>query len=776
MIPPNDWEIKRLLKVALVFLIGLIILTALADWGTGIPVLTQVAGFIFISFIPGLLLLRVLRVHNTGWVECIGYSLGLSLALVMIGLAAINILLPVFGVTQPLILWPVTITLSILTILLAAWSYFRERNYIAEVQPGRGSKISLPVILSLLMLPVLTILSVELIDAFSNNLLLIICLLFVAVIVILAAFNKFITPSLYPLAIYVVALCLLYQTTLMSPYLVGSDIYTEYHFYGLAAAAGYWDYTIASTVNSCISITMLAPAYSLVMNIPGVWVFKAIYPLLFALVPVVLYRIFSWQIGRRKAFLAAFFFMAVPTFSLEMIALCRQQVAELFLVLLIMLLLTWRLNTRNKIIMGSIFAASIVVSHYATGFIGFIYMGLFIPFIYIIQSRWFRTIWAWLSSRTGGLPAPGKQVHPAALWIIVGAFFVSGFAWYTFIASGINLELLRGLLNSQSGTLTSGISSLIAGQPSSLFDFSTRDVLIRTALGLDFFQATIQGQIFRILQLTTQLLLILGVLRLVLKPKGLNFTVEYLSLFVTSCLLLAACIFLGGFADQLNTTRMYHIALITLAPFCILGGEVIWLAVMAIWRKLEHTKLASSTQALIDNRRYPAFITLVVLIPYFLLTSGLIYEVTRQDITDRIDTPYSIALSSYRLDLTGIFAPQDGASAAWLSQNSDNNTLLITDAHASRIIQLCEFPGQLRGLSMDSSQIATDCHIYLTKWNMNSNELTFAMYPGLTKFNAGLRRHYSFKDVPGLIDTVNAKHIVYNNGGARILALVTAVL
>ena len=778
IIPPNDWQFSKLLVFSLVFSVGAGIFAAFSYIGISIPVLTQVFGFIFITFIPGILLLRILRIHNTGWIECIAYSAGLSLALDMFSSALINFILPLAGISRPMTLLPLTTTLVMLTIVLMIAAYFRDGRYKHPASVTPVVKISLPAVLLLILLLLLTILSVRLIDTYQNNTLLIACILAIAAVVILAAFNRIIQPVVYPLAIFIIGLCLLYQTTLMSPYPVGSDIYAEYYYYQLVANNGIWDYTIASTVNSCLSITMLAPIYSLLMNIDGVWVFKAIYPLLFALAPLALYHIFSRQIGPRKAFLAAFFFMAVPTFSLEMIALCRQQVAEFFLALFILLLADRQLRTGSKLILASIFASSIVVSHYATGFIGFIYMGLFLPFLFILRSNWFRSIWSWLSAQSGGLPPVQKHLPLSSLWIIVAVFFIAGFAWYAFTASGINLILLGSIWNAQTGAVSSAITSaatsLPAAQSSVFFDFGARDVLIQTALGFDFSQVSLQGKLFRIMQITTQLLLLLGILRLIFKPKGLHFTIEYLSLCVTSCLLLAACIFLPGFAKLLNTTRTYHIALITLAPFCILGGEVIWLAVYTLWRKLIYAGSTAGTNLTAADHAYPVFIVLIVLIPYFLLTSGLVYEVIGMDITDKIDTPYSIALSSYRLDLSGVFTQQDGAAADWLSQNSNSDTSLYTDQHTLRLLQFYGFPGRVGGIPLEAGLLLPGNYMYFTKWNMDKNELAFTMFPGQITYNAGLRRHYSFKDIQGLIDAVNARNTVYYNGGALILSPVTA--
>jgi uncharacterized membrane protein len=749
-------------------------LMGLAALGFDIPGLRQIIGFVFLTFIPGILILRILKIHNIGIIECLVYSVGLSLAFVMFSGALIDFILPLMGISNPISLVPVTTTLAIFTIILMAVAYMRDRGFIDTKETTPGKKLQLPPVLFLILLLLLTVLSVTLIDAYQNNILLFICVIAIAGVVGLAAFGKFIEPGVYPLAIFIIGLCLLYQTTLMSPYLIGSDIYTEHYFYRLVADTGFWDASIPNTVNSCLSISILAPVYSLILNIDGLWIFKTIYSLLFSLVPLILFHIFSQQMSHKKAFLAAFFFVAVPTFSLEMIALPRQQIAELFMALVILLLVDRKLNLGPKLTLAVVFAMSIVVSHYALGFIGFIYMGLFLPLVFIIRSSIFQKAWGWLTRKFGGLPrsliAP-RALPAKALIIVVVIYFISGFAWYGTIASGVNLNLLSRLWTGQTGVITTELAKVVTQptqptQPPTFFRFSERDVLVQTALGLDFPEASPQGKGFRIFQYITQLFLIAGCLRFLFRPRHLRFTAEYIALSVTSVLLILACIFLSGFANALNTTRWYHIALITMAPFCILGGEAIWLGVRALWRKIRHVVRGFSLTSGEDNQSFLGFIALGILIPYFLFTSGFIYEVTGEEVTDKIDSPYSIALSSYRLDLAGVFYWQDGAAAQWLAQKADNETEVYVDSHNFRPLLFYDFPGHLIHLPLDArdtSELQEDSYIYFTAWNTEKKEITFAIGPGL-------RRHISFDDIPGLTTTIDNKNRVYSNGGAQILA------
>jgi uncharacterized membrane protein len=764
---PINWPIRRCLILCSAITIAILILIGLASLGIDAPVLRQIIGFIFLAFVPGILILRILKIHNISWIESLAYSIGLSLTSSMFLVAFANFALTLMGIPKPISLLPVTVVLAAFTLIVMAIAYVRDKAYIDTTKIKWPARSQLAAILFLVFLLLLTILSITLIDDYQNNVLLILVLLAIAGVIALAAFGKFIQTGIYPLAVFVIGLCLLYQTSLLSPYLVGTDIYTEYHFYHLVASNGFWDSSVASPVNSCLSITMLAPIYSQIMNLDGVLILKAVYPLFFALVPLILFHIFSRQMSPKKAFLAAIFFMIVPTFSLELPALGRQQIAELFLVLVILLLIDRKIGWRPRLALLIIFSMSMVVAHYALGMIGFIYMGIALPLVFLIRSKFFRRAWGWLTRRFGGLPqsltVPGA-LPAKGLIILIAVYFAFGITWYATIASGVDLNQLSVLWHNQAEAITSGFSRLtsIPVESNAFAQLGQRASLIQTALGLDFSQASIQGKVFRVFQYITELFLIVGFLRLVFKPGRLRFAVEYIALSTISAMLLAISLFVPYFAEPLNITRMYHIALITLAPFCILGGEAIWSGISwswhKIWRSIKDFKGSEE-----DNETALRVIALAVLIPYFLFTSGFIYEVTGQRVTDKADTPYSIALSSYRLDLAGIFNLQDGAASRWLAQNTGDSAKVYVDSHTGKLLTFYDFSGKLELLPRDTGKLETDSYIYLSTWNTTQNELTYA---GRAK--PGIRQHVDIDDIPGLKTAIESKSIIYVNGGAEV--------
>ncbi len=765
MIKLNDWPLKNLMALCASLLLATAGLIGLAYAGLDIPALRQVIGFIFLTIIPGSLILRILKIHGISALESLIYSAGLSIAFVMFSGALIDLLLPLAGVRQPLSPLPITITIGLLVLILMMIAWVRDRDFTAGPAASPPLSLTLIPVLTLLLLVALTVLGVALADTFQNNMLLIVVLAGIAALVVLAAFDKFIHPELYPLAIFAIGLCLLYQTTLTSPHPIGSDIFTEYRFYRMAMDAGFWDASIFEMVNTCLSITILAPVYSLFLGIDGNWLFKAVYPLIFALVPLCLYSAFSRQIGAKRAFLSVFFFVSVPTFSLEMTALCRQQIAELFLALIILLLVERKLKPYQRLFLLCIFAVSIVVSHYALGLIGFVFLVfvLLVMLVLSIRSSCMRGV-PEQPCDAGTVSSPNGSIGLKALIILISVFLIAGAAWYSLTGSGLMAGSFGNILIEQIRTITAQIWNTAPGTgPSAasvaqdVIQFNNRDGLIRTALGLDFADATPAGKVFRIIQYITQLLLVIGFIKILLRPGKSGFKPEFLSLGLAAACLLLASLILPRFADYLNLTRLYHIALMTLSPFCILGGEAVWLWTVSACRKFRGGTYNGGAGGL-------RFVTLAVLIPYFLFTSGAIYEVTGQSVTDKADLPYSIALSSYRLDLAGALYSKDGAAAQWVSRNSDNITGVYADRHAANLLRFYEFPGPIQEFTHDAADLQMNSYLYLDSVNISRGEITFAV-------STGLRQYVAFADIPEFDRTIEQGDRIYSNGSAQVLLI-----
>ncbi len=776
MTPVNDWEIKKCLSLSLAILLAASGLIGLAGLGFDVPGLRQIIGFIFLTFIPGILILRILKIHNIGVIESLLYSVGLSLAFIMFSGLAANFALPLIGISKPISVFPIMATLAIFTLILMPVAYQRDKGFSASTQT-KLTEILSPSSLFLILVLLLAIFGALMVNFYQNNILLLVLIIVVAGVVGLAAFGRFIDHRVYPVAIAIIALCLLYQTTLISPYLTGFDIHLEYYFEQLVVENGYWDAMLPHGYNFALSITMLAPIYSLILDIDGAWIFKVIYPFIFSLVPLALFHIFHQQMSAKKAFLAAFFFMAVPTFSLEMISLARQQIAELFFVLFILLMVDRKLGLSQRLTLAIVFSLSIAVSHYALGGISLYYLALGWLLIIVIRSGWGRRVWGWLTKKSGGLPPSltSPRAFPLkAITIVVAVYFIGIITYFGWVGGGSYLVFLTSTWQGQISTITTGVTELLPGEPSEpsepgesgkpplFFDFTAREPLVQTALGLDFPTASPQGKGFRIFQYITQLFIVVGFIRLIFKPRKLRFTAEYIAFTVGSALLLVACIFLPGFSASMNVTRFYHIALFLLAPLFILGGESIWLGISALYQKLKHK--ASLVTMPEDNQAYLRLVTLAVLIPYFLFTSGFIFEVTGHEVIDKIDSPYSIALSSHRVDVGGVFNWQDGAGADWLWQRLDDEDTAYTDLYGWLLLDYeTGRHGQISSLPWDMSMVPQDSYIYFRTWNIDKQEIT---YVGVTY---GTRKSVSFSEA-GVNDLIKSRNRIYNNGGAQVLA------
>lgn len=743
----NEWRREKCLYLALAFLSANIGLIGLSAMGFDFIVVRQIVGFVCLTFIPGNLILRLLKIRNLNAVETILYSVGLSIAFVMLTGLFINAAFPYFGVSKPISTLPVTITLTVCTIILGVAAYVSDRSYQPPMKKRPDKReLSISSVLILVLLPFIASIGALWVTYRQENTILLILICLLAIIPLLVV-KGIISKRLFPLAIVVISVSLLLHQTLISPYLTGWDIHTENYFQRLVIANGFWDASIDNNVNAMISITMLCPVFSIVLGIDSTWVFKIIYPVIFSLVPLAIFEICRQQIGSQKAFFAAFFFMSVLVFFTEMTALARQQIAELYFVLFILLIVENKLNQLQKTIMAVVFLMSMTVSHYGLAYIGVAFFGIGWVLLKLIKSK---------------IGKPGKflfreyssaSTFTGTLVILYMVFLLCG---YMYLSTGSNLNTIVYVGKSLYSNLTD------------FFNFRSRETIVGTALGVDFAYQSIYGKSFRIIQYLTQLFIVLGLIKTILKPRDSKFKLEYVVLSIVAMLILGCCIIILSFSNFLNMSRFYHIALITLSPFCILGGEMLWQwlcrlfkSISMIFNKRQFVATGYSSFGN-DSKFFYSLFTLFILIPYFLFNTGFIFEISNLGYVPG-HIPVSMSLSNYRVDFTDYYW-KEAAGGKWLADRCNKKTIVYGDEYSVLLLD-----DWLQGVTSDTfssnfEEVKDKFYIFLREWNIVQGETILMDVSGL---NVN-RKRVKISSCRPLSNMLVYNNLVYDNSGSQI--------
>lgn len=596
----NDWGIKKFLAVVLAI--------QLAIWGLigfeilffELPILRQLVGFIYLTFIPGYLVLRVLKIHNLDSIESLLYAVGLSLASLMFIGFFMNTFYPLAGIQKPISLGSLILTLSAFILILCILCYKSNSSY-----EKTEIEISLsPAMLFLFLIPLLSVFGAYLVNYYDENKLLMFSIVLIALIPGLIAAKK-IDEKLYPLAIFVTSLFLLLHRTLISEYIWGWDIQLEYYFSRLVITNGYWDSSLYGSINGMLAIVMLAPIYSLICNLSLIWVFKIIYQVLFSFLPLSMYYIFQKRMDKTYAFFACFFFVSVDFYSSTLPQLARQQIAEIFLVLLIALILSQNLNTTSKPVLAIVFGLSLIVSHYGTA-----YLFMFIAIAYLLL----KTVLS--NKKLQEIVILERKDDPLDT-IFVFLYMTVILTWYWSIAGS---KPFITFVNSTSIILTEFANP----SRSDAFMFLVR----KTVSPLH--------DVTKILYYLSQLFVAIGILGSIKSKRYDEFSL--MSLIFFSLWVLSILTPYYGF----DFTRIYHISLIVLSFYFSKGYLLIFEALRSVKIRIVSTSLKA--------------ILSTFLLVFLLFNSGWVYEIAE-------DNPTSIALS--KVDYPK-FNNQEVSAAKWL--------------------------------------------------------------------------------------------------------------
>ena len=721
----NDWDIKKFIKIVLAIQFAMWGAIGMDAIGFQIPLLRPFIGSIYLLFLPGILILRILKIHKLSSIETMLYSVGLSITTLMFIGFFINLIFPFFGISSPLSISSVISSITIVVLMLSFLSYVIDKDF-SITSNLKIDEIFTPPFLFLLTIPFVAIFGTFFMNIYQNNIILMLLIVLIVIIVVLVAFDKFIPNNMYPLAVFIISASLVYHSSLISTYLWGWDIQQEFYHANNVFENSIWDSKNPYSINAMLSIVMLAPIFSIITNMSLTWVLKIIYPFLLSLIPLGLYLVYKKQTNDKIAFFACFLFISFFGFYSWLVILPRQLIAEFFLVLLILLFLDNDINKVKRSFLSIIFSLSLIVSHYGISYI-YMFMLFFVWIILTsIENSNIQSIKGFFYNKFYRAKINDKSVflelrdnNISSTFVIL--FITFTLMWYINISGSssfnsivmIGNHIIRSLLTDfLNPEVVQGLKHITENTVTSLHNYN------------------------KYIHIISQLFIVIGITTTLFNNKT-NFTKNYIIFSIINFGLLIASITVPFFALSITTTRLYQITLIFLSPFFVIGFitvfNIINTHIIKSWRRTH-----------INN---PFKVLSLFLVLYLMFNSGFIYEIGK-------DIPSSISLNN-TIDYP-TFNEYEFLGAKWLF-NSKNNQPVYSDMNRNLILGSFEWE-QVRVLPTKVNEISQNSYTYFGSYNLQYK----------TGFLLDVERNLMIKQNIDPIYIVDSQNKIYDNSGTII--------
>jgi uncharacterized membrane protein len=737
----NDWSMKSYLTIELAFVSFIILfLMARAVFGDGSN--TNPIGYFlvpFMIFLPGASLLRILRLHGLGFVRSILYSIALSILSIMVLGALLNIFHYANIMVDPLSFGVIGVAFPAMMLAFLIASYYRDSGYIAP-KVERTLDISLVLCAAFaVLLPFVVIAGTHIADFYGSRTVLYITVLAICFIplAVLSAKTKH-----YELLILSVSLALLWHRGLMTDYLQGYDMFSEYSAAHITTVNGWWNVfeyrgLFGGSANTSLSMVSFAPIITNITSIQTVELLKIVYPFIYAFVPLAIFKVIESQFGRKPAFLGTMLFMGYLAFFGLMIQLGKQQTAEIFLVCVLLVLTDVVLPRGRKRMLIYLFIIGLLVSHYA---IAFIFIGMLVA-VFALQTLKF--LYQQWKERNESAPKPSfpswiknttvswlrnqlrKEIITLELLLFALLFI---FIWYSTTASGMQLGYVSyGQLSTKAtGSIT--LSQLDA------LEF----------LAIDY--GSPLHNVEKYLVVISQAITIIGVAFMVKHKKTShgNINDNFLFLGITASMVLVACYVVPNLSAMLYYGRFFEFTLIFLGGFYAIGMYSIVSRLAIIYRRGVRNDLKSKKIL----KQTTMIVSIIFLIMFIMANTGVGYSVSQEFVNE-----YS---TSYSLDSRAswsIYSDSDVIGAKWASDTDHrDNYSIMADWHRIPI-----FAGQSAPVINMAYQMGlsyTDSLLYLSSWNVKSGYA----YP----LNVGGQTTISYTPLTNVTNQFGNYDIVYS--------------
>ena len=722
----------------------------------GIPVLRQISGFIFLTFIPGFLLLSILKLNKLGLVEKIVLSVGLSVAFAMFFGLALNSSLLALGYTRPLSTVSLLISFSTATIILAIIAYMRNRDITFSVSNFKLTTGEKAFLIVPLLFPLLSIVGMRIMNLTDNNVILMVLLFMIpAYVIFISLSNRRVSEKVYPTTIFLIGISLLLMYSLRSNHIIGSDTHREFFMFLTILDDLHWSQLGFGTLDACLSISMLPAIYQTFLNIDPEYLFKLLFSLIISISPLVVYLISKKYIGSFYAFLASVFFMSQIVF-LWTPSYTRMSIALFFFALAIMVMFHDGISEFSKKALFLIFVASTIVSHYGATYVAFFAFLLTWIGMQIIsgivsrkkelailpdENRVTEGNAPDLPSQAGAPPgsdamphkatAPGSthaQLRKGITTTIIALFLAMLFFWYSQMTGPSFYQGVR-LIYESFTNWEWFLAEEVGGQP------------VQAAFGKTLPYAGMPQRIEFIFSWLTVALLTIGVLTTVRRFKAMvstpyaggkrpnlllkKFEAEYLALAIGCFLLVVATVVLPHVSKYYGASRTYFQMMVPLSIFFVIGG-------ITVARYLKSR---------------PHWVILMVLIPYFLCTTGAMTQV--------FGFPRAITLNSEGTQYNNMYVSDEESYAAkWVKEYSEEGITIYVNGFTQQVlasqgrVPYSQINHQLISDYEEGKEI--DGYIYLRRKDLVDDKLV-TEYPGMFSGKSkiyGNGRAELYKSVP----------------------------
>ncbi|MGA8903379.1 MAG: DUF2206 domain-containing protein, partial [Candidatus Bathyarchaeia archaeon] len=406
--------------------------------------------------------------------------------------------------------------------------------------------------------------------------------------------------SFFVVLIGAVALSLFLSTSLSSPYMFGDDAQLEFALAQQVAQQGAWLPNVNILYTAALSVTILPAIISSVTSLDLTLIFKIVYPFIFSVAPMLLYRIYRKIVSPEAAFVSVFVFLSYTSTYVELMQLNREMIAELILVVLLWVQLSPTLRKmRPSSLLIFLLTIGLGMAHYSLDLIYILLVGV-----------------SFACSKI-----PRLRIRPLADLNIVGISLIVSLGWFFLAAGGVVLQTLTGDLVVVSASL------------SDFFAPTTRPWQVVNALGL----SSVNTGILHLMNRGTQylvLLCIIGGFLLFMGKRKKTRDERVLMPLMAICLgFLFASIAVPYLAGTFQISRIYQVALIVTAP-CF------YLCTAKITAGLEWLFTFVSAHRI--RIRIGSSLAATILFSYLLFTSGWVWSVTS-------DVPTSLVLDQQRM-------------------------------------------------------------------------------------------------------------------------------